>query len=366
MKKTIYAVSDIHGCCTELEDALYEAGFVANDEQHLLIVCGDCFDRGEENREVFDFLNSVKNKIMIRGNHEDMLGILLDQRMMGRGGFSNGIDRTFHSFFGENVIGKPDMFYRFSYRLHLEDGEDTVRALKRFINDTYDYFETDHYIFTHGWLPVNLWSDGTCSVKRDFRYARPDFWNRARITEWFRAYGAGAVLKGKTIVCGHRSARFGCLIDYNRDPSDFFVFRADGIAVLDASTVQSGKVNVLVIENEAVDPATHEMSLRKEPFGKIKCGKKTVELRLMDEKRRNIRVGDKIVFRSTDGEDTLCVRVLGLHAYRNFDEVSEDFSDEHIGFECKKQTLGERMREYYSDEDVQKYGVLAIRIMLEN
>ncbi len=365
MKKTIFAVSDIHGHCTELEDALYEAGFVANDDRHLLVVCGDCFDRGDESKEVFDFLNFVKNKILIRGNHEDMLEVFLEQRLMGKAGFINGSDRTLRSFFGERAIGKPDLFYRFSYRLQLEDKEDTVCRLKRFINGMYDYYETENYVFTHGWLPVDLRKDGNYAVRCDFRHDRPDTWARARVTEWYRTYGAGATLKEKTVVCGHRSARFGCLFDYKRNPFDYSIFAEDGIAVLDASTVQSGNVNVLVIENETVDPIVHEMSLQADPFRKIQSGEKRIELRLMDEKRRRIRVGDRIVFRCVGSEDIVSVRVLGLYAYRNFDEVTDDFSDWDVGFEGRKASLGALMREYYSDADLEKYGVLAIRVTLE-
>ena len=40
----------------------------------------------------------------------------------------------------------------------------------------------------------------------------------------------------------------------------------------------------------------HEMRLNNEPFNKIKEGTKTVELRLLDEKRKTLRVGDKIIF----------------------------------------------------------------------
>ncbi|UKI28983.1 MAG: DUF3850 domain-containing protein [Clostridium sp.] len=41
----------------------------------------------------------------------------------------------------------------------------------------------------------------------------------------------------------------------------------------------------------------HEMRLNNEPFNKIKEGTKTVELRLLDEKRKKtLRVGDKIIF----------------------------------------------------------------------
>ncbi|MBQ1852397.1 MAG: ASCH domain-containing protein, partial [Lachnospiraceae bacterium] len=38
------------------------------------------------------------------------------------------------------------------------------------------------------------------------------------------------------------------------------------------------------------------MQLQPEPFDLIKSGAKTIELRLYDEKRRKIRIGDEIVF----------------------------------------------------------------------
>ena len=38
----------------------------------------------------------------------------------------------------------------------------------------------------------------------------------------------------------------------------------------------------------------HEMRLHNEPFVLIKDGTKTIELRLNDEKRRQIKVGDYI------------------------------------------------------------------------
>ena len=40
----------------------------------------------------------------------------------------------------------------------------------------------------------------------------------------------------------------------------------------------------------------HEMRLNDEPFQAIKDGTKTIEMRLYDEKRRMIQVGDVIRF----------------------------------------------------------------------
>ena len=40
----------------------------------------------------------------------------------------------------------------------------------------------------------------------------------------------------------------------------------------------------------------HKMKLNKSPFERIKNGTKTIEFRLFDEKRQQIKVGDKIEF----------------------------------------------------------------------
>lgn len=49
----------------------------------------------------------------------------------------------------------------------------------------------------------------------------------------------------------------------------------------------------------------HIMNLRPKPFGMIKDGRKTIELRLYDEKRRQIVVGDTIQFMNTEDEQDI-------------------------------------------------------------
>ena len=53
--KKLFVVSDIHGHYSELKAALAAAGFDRNDPAHLLICCGDYFDRGSENAQVLRF-----------------------------------------------------------------------------------------------------------------------------------------------------------------------------------------------------------------------------------------------------------------------------------------------------------------------
>ena len=52
---------------------------------------------------------------------------------------------------------------------------------------------------------------------------------------------------------------------------------------------------------------TYEMNLNRQPFDMIKSGRKTIELRLNDEKRKNIVAGDKIKFTSPCGDTMLCI-----------------------------------------------------------
>ena len=44
----------------------------------------------------------------------------------------------------------------------------------------------------------------------------------------------------------------------------------------------------------------HEMTLFPKPYASISSGQKTIELRLYDEKRQSIHIGDQIRFTNTE------------------------------------------------------------------
>ena len=50
----------------------------------------------------------------------------------------------------------------------------------------------------------------------------------------------------------------------------------------------------------------HYMKLNPKPFAMIAEGRKTIELRLYDEKRQGISLGDTIVFKNTENGITHC------------------------------------------------------------
>lgn len=109
----------------------------------------------------------------------------------------------------------------------------------------------------------------------------------------------------------------------------------------------------------------HEMKLREVPFKNIKSGRKTVELRLFDEKRRKLEIGDHIVFaRLPDEEEKITVSVQALLRFASFEDLFELIPPEKCGYNAGTSTreaaLG--MRRYYSEEKEKEYGVIGISI----
>lgn len=108
----------------------------------------------------------------------------------------------------------------------------------------------------------------------------------------------------------------------------------------------------------------HEMKLQDNPFNWIKNGKKTFELRLYDEKRRSISVGDTIEFTNMLTSEKIIVEVLALHVFKDFEELYINIPKTSMGYTEDEQALASDMEKYYSLEEQQKYNVVAIEIKL--
>ena len=111
----------------------------------------------------------------------------------------------------------------------------------------------------------------------------------------------------------------------------------------------------------------HEMRLAPKPFRLVEEGKKTVELRLNDEKRRKIRVGDVIRFEKADEEDeVLHAKVLALYPFETFADLYKALPLEKCGYlpEELAHASPQDMNTYYSEEEQLRLGVLGIEIKL--
>ena len=112
---------------------------------------------------------------------------------------------------------------------------------------------------------------------------------------------------------------------------------------------------------------THTLNLHPQPFEMIKSGNKTIELRLWDEKRSQIRVGDTLVFIHTeDDSKTLTVTVKALHRFPDFASLYAALPLKKCGYlpEEIANASPEDMNIYYSVERQAQYGVVGIEIAL--
>ena len=240
-KMKFFVVSDVHGHYTQLIKALDDAGFDRENAEHTFLSCGDLFDRGLENVQVYDFVRSLPRKILLKGNHEDLLNEILTTGLVTENAIKNGTNITVAQFLGECVLDAPGYVDTITHRARIQE-------ILEFLDAMGNYYETPKYVFTHGWLPILL--DGRMPVIHPcWRQVSSEEWAGARWLEWQQLYGAGAVLKAKTIVCGHRAARMGYQYDSAREPDLDEPFYGDGVIAIDAHTVRSGIVNVLVIES---------------------------------------------------------------------------------------------------------------------
>jgi len=109
---------------------------------------------------------------------------------------------------------------------------------------------------------------------------------------------------------------------------------------------------------------THKMNLQPKYFGYIKNGTKRIELRLFDEKRQQIQLGDIIEFAKSEDEK-LKAEVIGLLRYDTFDDLSEDFDILILADKSMtKQELLDVLSEFYAPEKQAEFGVLGIRLRL--
>lgn len=286
-----FVVSDIHSCFSELKKSLDKVKFDRNNPEHMLIVCGDIFDRGEEAVETFNFLYSLnkKNCILIKGNHEELYLNLLEKDFPENHDFSNGTVETFCQIANVNpdlmnirkvikeeitkngaedcdlveILNKSNnkMFARWKEILEIVKKSKVTKWLKssRWI----DYYELDKYIFVHSFIPtvstVPTYDKDVSYYRKYFTYnenwrkkSTKEQWKESRWGCPFKQYNAGLFYeekkRGKILVCGHWSVN-DFHLEYENKPNDYSIYYGSNLIAIDGCTVLTKQVNVLVIDN---------------------------------------------------------------------------------------------------------------------
>lgn len=239
-----FVTSDIHSFYTPLKEALDKVGFDPNNEEHWLIVCGDCFDRGYESEKVLHFLMSLQRKILVKGNHD----ILLEECCMREFPYSydssNGTRKTIQDLGGA--------VYRRSFA---ECCCRTWDRLARYRELLVNYFETRNYIFVHSWIPIISQNGSYYKYDENWRDASDNNWEEAMWGNPFDMHSLDINKTGKTIVFGHWHCSTGhkmlghCKSEFGED-AIWEPYYAEGVIGIDRCTAYTGECNVIVLEDE--------------------------------------------------------------------------------------------------------------------
>lgn len=295
--KKYFVISDIHSFYTPMIEALSELGFEKDNLNHILIVLGDLFDRGDETIELYKYFLSFDRKrlILIKGNHELLFIELLKKIFPDRYDFTNGTVKTFCQIanfellkigeasnkYTETILNNPFYLYGVG-KSPFEIWKEIINLVKqseitKFIKRKTiwkNYFELGKYIFVHSFIPTkinnefkenNLILDNRKLYEFDSNWRESKFWDQAMWGCPFEQYKIGLFKseedKGKILVCGHwHTSDFfkfldaNCSFEHKCGPIYLspHLIGIDGGVIWSKETGYVHQQNVLVIEEDKI------------------------------------------------------------------------------------------------------------------
>ena len=290
--KTYFACSDIHGYFKEWMVSLNKAGFDANNNEHILIILGDIFDRGKKPWQIYKFITSLPKErvILIKGNHEYLLIELVRRKHPFSFDYHNGTYDTLVYLRKEDpyetrrkwinkykdkykevdyftLFSRADEIYRDANEKLYNNNK--LNEILDWLNssDWKNYYELGQYIFVHSFIPL-LGVDDIYKIDSPGTYY-PDWRNEKNPALWlmatwgcpYKRYLEGSFKeeerKGKVLVCGHwHTSDFynklipGSNMDIKKENPIFKSEQYPGLIGLDACTALTHKVNVLIIKED--------------------------------------------------------------------------------------------------------------------
>lgn len=285
--KKFFVVADIHSYFDQMQKALNLAGFDIKNPEHTLIVCGDIFDRGNQSKEIYDFL---KNKmpedrlILIRGNHEDLFLDLVNKDFPEKNDFQNQTTKTFCHLAGYDDrimnIESVQLYSRLPINQLSEyiykSWQDIKKKVKE--SDVYtwlksdkwlNYYEYKNFIFVHSFIPtlirkefiylyrMNLINDDDTRYlvyNPKWRKATDIQWQQARWLNPVNAFRSGCFdidkEDNKILVCGHYNVDYFHSTFENSQIKNYNIYFGDNLIGIDGCTTLTHHVNVLVIDED--------------------------------------------------------------------------------------------------------------------
>ena len=110
----------------------------------------------------------------------------------------------------------------------------------------------------------------------------------------------------------------------------------------------------------------HQIRVKEIYYNKIKNKEKIYEVRLLDEKRKQIKIGDIInIKKEPELKESLNAKVVNLVCFKTFEEMAITLPAKQIGFDgFDKSYIVNEYYKFYSYDQEREFGVVAIKIEL--
>lgn len=155
----VVVFGDIHGCYEPLKNYFEQNPF--NDKYSYIFV-GDYLDRGIQNKQVLEFLFSIKDKknvLLLEGNHEKHLRryaeddyIKIDKA--DRPILEKYCDKVFFRELQERTIRSREFLDRTVPEIESIDKKDLRQLCRKFAQFAYFTFKGKEYFICHGGIPI--------------------------------------------------------------------------------------------------------------------------------------------------------------------------------------------------------------------
>jgi hypothetical protein len=261
--KKYFVCADVHSFYEPLIEALNDAGFDENNPNHILISCGDLFDRGPDSKKVLDFFYKymkLHRCRLVKGNHEELFMDIIHNGYFHKYDVSNGTIDTLIQLQTEPSDSRTTL------NVYIQNYD---KRFDELYSKMKNYIVIDKYVFVHGWWPCAVTKMSGISYSSPIKSSElknktEEEWSESRWDNGMADWHNGCTIKGKTVVCGHWHTsyahvrdKYGWSISPNEgkrlefaDDADFSIYQNKGIIALDACTVYSKKINIFTFETK--------------------------------------------------------------------------------------------------------------------
>lgn len=278
VSKKLYFTSDIHGFYDEFKTCLENSGFDESDEDDLLVVLGDSFDRGPKSKEVYLYLSDLESRgkcVVIHGNHDKFLIDFLEHadksdwnNSISFNYMKNGLNETIASFLDRTLPFESWCFVDDGCEINGVNFNRWVDIARHEIMDSYPdlldwlkrrprYFESKRYIGVHSAIDTKVvnWRNPHCSNYNLEGWDALDFDDGRFFSRPLNDSDKHYI--NKTIIIGHFGTRLLremypnlCSKDVKKDKDDILIRDDNKIIALDGTTVLTHKVNFYIDVDE--------------------------------------------------------------------------------------------------------------------